>query len=64
VELEKELAETKKKKKALEDLVLENLTVPEMEAFLAGRKANEIALPAPRGEEKVEEMEVDIDLRG
>jgi hypothetical protein len=28
-----ELAETKKKKKALEDLVLENLTVPEMEAF-------------------------------
>jgi hypothetical protein len=50
--MEKEIEETKKKKEALEALDLENLSVPVMQVFLDGRKAHEIALPAPRGEEE------------
>jgi hypothetical protein len=54
--MEKEIEETKKKKKeALEVLDLENLSVPVMQVFLDGRKAHEIALPAPRGAEEEEE---------
>ena len=53
-EMEKEIEETKKKKEALEALDLENLSVPVMQVFLDGRKAHEIALPAPRGEEEEE----------
>jgi hypothetical protein len=50
-ELEKELEE-RKKKKAIEDLILENLSVGEMHTFLAGRKASEIAPPEHPGEEE------------
>jgi hypothetical protein len=77
-ELEKELEEMEKRKKALEDLDLKNLSVPEMYAFLDSRKANEIALPEVAGEDEElaeeaekeggaarvkEEMEIDVDLR-
>jgi hypothetical protein len=44
-ELEKQLKEERAKEKALKEMDLENTPVLLMKAFLAGRKAHEIAVP-------------------